>query len=274
MKKLLFTYAFLLSLFSCGGETGGEKGQRDLQIESQYCSAEELAQRKSGCYALENFEDWALQYPSGSEEGGMLNVTLAKNLKNKYFSLYESPDGKKYMRFSLDASDKGKSANGSSVRSELRHSNEWTLADKTSLEYIFFLTSTDFSTARFTVGQFLQHCDKKDSPLCRIEVENGQITAKVTDYEKDGVTKATGKTFSYSLGPIAQKQEVTIKIAVDNKAMRLYRDGKEYARHTFDSKVESGYKNYYKAGIYYQNKDSPKIFSEVFIRDVKVSIEN
>ena len=55
--------------------------------------------------------------------------------------------------------------------------------------------------------------------------------------------------------------------------MKLYRGGKEYATHIFHEKVESGYKNYYKAGIYYQNKDSPKIFSEVFIRDLKVAIE-
>ena len=273
MKKLLFTCAFIFFLFSCGGASGGEKQQADLQMERQYCSAEELAQRKSGCSALGKFEQWRFQYPSGSEEKGMIDTALTETFKNKYFSLYERPDGKKYMRFSLDASDKGKSTNGSSVRSELRHLNEWTLADKTSLEYTFYLTSTDFSTAKFTVGQFLQHCEKKDSQLCRIEVEDGQITAKVIDYEKDGITKATGKTFSYSLGSIAQKQEVTIKIAVDTKVMRLYRDGKEYARHTFDEKVESGYKNYYKAGIYYQNKDSPKIFSEVFIRDVKVTIE-
>ena len=119
----------------------------------------------------------------------------------------------------------GKAPHASSVRSELRHKNEWTLADKTSLEYTFYLTSTDFSTARFTVGQFLQICDTKESPLCRIEVENDQITATVNNYKKDGTTKADGKTHKYSLGTIAQKQEVTIKIAIDNKIMHLYRNG-------------------------------------------------
>lgn len=271
MKKLFLSCTFIFFIFSC---TTGAGGQQDVPgIERQYCSEEELSQRKSGSSALENYGDWDLQYPSGTEKGGMISKLISTDLKNKYFSLYESPDGGKYMRFSLDASDKGKSANGSSVRSELRHRKEWTLADKTSLEYTFYLTSTDFSTAKFTVGQFLQHCDEKDSPLCRIEVENGQITAQVTDYEKDGLTKATNKTQKYPLGSVTQKEEVTIKIAVDNKVMKLYRGGKEYATHIFHEKVESGYKNYYKAGIYYQNKDSPKIFSEVFIRDLKVAIE-
>ena len=273
MWKILFLCSFFcFFLFACDTDTDTGTG-RDLEIERQYCSEEELAQRKSGTLALENYAEWAFQYPSGSEEGGMINANVTPELKNKYFSLFESPDGKKYMRFSLDASDKGKSPYASSVRSELRHKNEWTLADKTSLEYTFYLTSTDFSTAKFTVGQFLQICDTKESPLCRIEVENGQITAKVINYKKDGTTKSDGETHKYSLGTIVQKQEVTIKIAIDNKVMRLYRDGKELASHIFPAEVESGYKNYYKAGIYYQNKDSPKIFSEVFIRNLSVNTD-
>ncbi len=271
MKKIFLscTFIFLLLSFSHGGTADSQKFP---VIETHYCSQAELSQRKSGSCALENYEQWNLQYPSGTEEGGMINAGVTEELKNRYFSLYTDAEGKNYMRFSLDASDKGKSKNGSSVRSELRHLNEWTLADKTSLEYTFFLTSTDFSSAKFTVGQFLQKCDKKDSPLCRIEVENGMITAKVNNYERDGTTKTDGKTHNYSLGSILQKQEVTIKIAVDNKVLNLYRDGKKYATHNFHENVESTYENYYKAGIYYQNKDSPKIFSEVFIRDLKVNL--
>lgn len=272
MKKIFPSCSLIFLAFSCL-QGNAEDLQSDLEIETQYCSDAELSQRMSGSSALENFGQWMLQYPSGTEEGGMINATVTEKMKNKYFSLYTDSEGKRYVRFSLDAADKGKSKNGSSVRSELRQRNEWRLSGKTSIEYTFFLTSTDFSTARFTVGQFLQKCDRKHSPLCRIEVENGKITAKVADYERDGKTKADGKQHSYSLGSISQKQEATIKIAVDNRVLYLYRDGEQCAMHVFHEKVESGYKNYYKVGIYYQNKDFPNIFSEVFIRDLKVTIQ-
>lgn len=225
----------------------------------------------TNAYAID-FSKWVLQYPSGSAEKGMLSSPITQDFKSKYFSIYENESGTKYMRFSLDASDKGKSKNGSSVRAELRHKEEWTLSDSASLSYSFYLTSTDFKTAKFTVGQFLQHCTQKDSPLCRIELENGKITAKVINYESDGVTKADGKTHSYDLGTISQKQEVSIKIQTENKVLSLYRDGSLKATHCFADSVSSNLKNYFKAGIYYQNKDSPKIFSEIFLRDLKTTI--
>ncbi len=221
----------------------------------------------STSYAID-FSQWVLQYPSGTTEKGMLTASITQDFKSKYFSLYENESGTKYMRFSLDASDKGKSKNGSSVRAELRNLQEWKLSDSASLSYTFYLTSTDFKNAKFTVGQFLQHCTQKDSPLCRIELENGKITAKVTNYESDGVTKADGKTHSYDLGTVSQFQEVSIRIQVENKVLSLYRDGIIQATHIFSDAVSSKLKNYFKAGIYYQNKDSPKIFSEIFIRDL------
>ena len=204
----------------------------------------------------------------------MLSSEVTEDFKSNYFSLYENDAGTKYMRFSLDASDKGKSQNGSSVRAELRNLQEWTLSDKASLSYTFYLTSTDFSTARFTVGQFLQHCTQKDSPLCRIELENGKITAKVINYESDGRTKSDGKTHKYSLGTISQGEEVSIKIEVDNKVLKLYRDAVLKATHEFSDSVSSDLKNYFKAGIYYQNTDSPKIFSEIFMRNLKTEISS
>ena len=113
----------------------------------------------------------------------MLRAPIAEGFKNKYISLYKSEEGKEYIRFSLDASDKGKSTNGSSVRAELRQLKEWDMTEKNILSYTFYVTSTDLTAAKFTVGQFLQHCDEKDSPLCRIELENGAITAKVKNYQ-------------------------------------------------------------------------------------------
>ncbi|MBQ9909659.1 MAG: polysaccharide lyase family 7 protein [Treponema sp.] len=268
MKKFLTIISTLLFLFACSNQSSSAEVAN--KIETSYCSNEELSARKSATPLLENISSWLFQYPSGTTEGGMLSSPVTQDFKSKYFSIYENESGTKYMRFSLDASDKGKSKNGSSVRAELRNLQEWTLSDSASLSYTFYLTSTDFKKAKFTVGQFLQHCTKKDSPLCRIELENGKITAKVTNYKSDGVTKADGKTHSYDLGTISQFQEVSIKIQVENKVLSLYRDDTLKATHTFADSVSSKLKNYFKAGIYYQNKDSPKIFSEIFMRDLNV----
>lgn len=55
--------------------------------------------------------------------------------------------------------------------------------------------------------------------------------------------------------------------------MNLYRDNELKGTHTFPDEVSGELKNWFKTGIYYQNKDSPKIFSEIFMRDLKVYIE-
>lgn len=260
---------FCLIFSSCSSSGGSD----NPEIETTYCTEEELVERKSAYSLVENPENWVFEYPSGTEEDGMLTVSVTEDLKSKYFSLFESEDGNKYMRFSLDASDKGKSEHASSVRSELNQRVYWKLNGKRELSYSFYMTSTNFAEARFTVGQFLQHCTTKASPLCRIELEDGQITAKVNNYESDGVTKSDGITHKYDLGTIRQYQEVSIKIALDGKTMSLYRDNKLKATHTFPDEVSGELKNWFKTGIYYQNKDSPKIFSEIFMRDLKVDIQ-
>jgi len=287
MKKLFFKLHFsifiLFFLFNACGEstsnqtdesaTSDQNPQESLEPARAYCSPEDLASRQSVYPLLEKPAQWIFQYPSGSEKGGMLSSDIGKNYKSKYLSLYEKEDGSQYMRFSLDASDKGKSKNGSSVRAELRHKKEWKLKGKNSLSYSFYLTSTDFAAARFTVGQFLMHCSKKDSPLCRIELEDGRITAKVCNYSSDGVSKPDGKTWKYDLGSISQGQEVKIKIALDGKDMQLYRDDSLKGSHSFSDNVSNSLSCYFKAGIYYQNKDSPKIFSEIFMRNLETSFE-
>lgn len=234
----------------------------------------EVVKGESPYSFFENPSDWTFQYPSGTASGGMLISQITDDFKSKYLSLYRDENGVEYLHFSLDASDQGKSKNGSSVRAELRNLTEWKLTQKASLSYSFYVTSTDFKSAKFTVGQFLMHCTEKPSPLCRIEVENGKITAVVVNYKSDGKTKADGKAHRYDLGDIQQNQEVSIKIAVDNKKLTLYRDGSVKATHIFPESVSSDFKNYFKAGIYYQNRDSPKIFSEVFLRNLKVELEN
>lgn len=270
--KKLSSLAFSLLLFSCYDSSAADSSG-GVKIEKSYCSEKELLERESPCRLFTSPADWQLQYPSGTEEGGMLLDVLSDGFKNKYFSLYKNAEGREYIRFSLDASDKGKSKNGSSVRAEVRHLKEWNMTTKNILSYTFYVTSTDFARAKFTVGQFLQQCDLKDSPLCRIELENGTITAKVRNYMKDGKTTSdNNKTHKYAMGSIKQGQEVSITIEQDKKTLRLYRDGKIMATHTFDSAVESEYENYFKVGAYYQNKDSPKIFSEVFVRNLSVQV--
>lgn len=266
MKKIIyFLFAFLFINLSCSSESSS------VEIETSYCSDEELSLRESAFSALENPSSWKFQYPSGSKEKGMLQTEITEEYKSKYLSLYVSSDNEKYLRFSLDASDEGKSKNGSSVRAELRSLNEWNLIEESELSYSFFLTSTDFTAAKFTVGQFLQHCEKKDSPLCRIEIENGNIKAVVINYMSDGTTKADGKSHKYDLGKIEQLQETSIKLAVHSKNLSIYRDGELKAEHSFSRAVSDTLKCYFKAGIYYQNKDSPEIFSEVFMRNLKVA---
>ncbi|MCR4823661.1 MAG: polysaccharide lyase family 7 protein [Treponema sp.] len=273
MKNSFLLIFLSLCCLSCSHASSSDSdSSQTLDIESSYCTEAELAGREGPFSLIEKPSDWLFQYPSGSEEKGMISQTIPSSFKSKYLSAYKDSDSKNYLRFSLDASDKGKSKNGSSVRAELRHSKEWTLLDKTSLSYTFYVTSTDLQRAKFTVGQFLQHCSQKDSPLCRIEVENGKIFAVVVNYESDGKTKADGKSYRYDLGFISQKQEVSIKIAVENKILTLYRDGNKIQEHIFHQNVSSAFKNYYKIGIYYQNKDSPNIFSEVFVRNLKVEV--
>lgn len=268
MKKFLICI-FCISIFiftNC-------KDSPPVLMEREYCTEKELATREFPYAMLSDPDTWNLQYPSGSVEGGMKTTFLTEDFKSKYFSGYKNEDGIEYLRFSLDASDQGKSTNGSSVRAELSNSHYWTLQDKTSLSYSFYLTSTNFSLAKFTVGQFLQHCTEKHSPLCRIEIENGNIIAVVNNYLPDGRNKPDN-THKYSMGSINQYQEVSIKIEIDNGTMNLYRDNELRGTHVFHEDVSRDFTNYYKAGIYYQNKDSPKIFSEIFMRNLEVSIEN
>lgn len=241
--------------------------------EKAYCSESELALRESPYSLFEEPDSWRLQYPSGSAQTGMYSDSVTETLKSKYFSKFTDSNSTGWIRFSLDASDQGKSPNGSSVRSELSHTDAWQMTGKRSLSYTFYLTSTDFSQAKFTVGQFLQKCDEKDSPLVRMEITGGTITAVVNNYKKDGRIKADGKTHKYDMGSIEPYQVVSLKIAMNGKELSLYREGKLMAKHTFPDEVETYYRNYFKAGIYYQNKDSPKIFSEIFMKDLEVLIE-
>lgn len=271
-KKILSLLFVNFALLSC--TTFSNDRQNNYSISTSYCTEEELARRKSPYSLFTEPDQWNLQYPSGSKEEGMKTSPITENFKSKYFSLYKNEKGAEYIRFSLDASDLGKSPNGSSVRTELRHKKEWTLNDKATLSYTFYFTTTDFTDAKFTAGQFLMHCTTKDSPLCRIEIENGIITAVVNNYQSDGITKADGQTHRYNLGTVKQNQEVTIKIEINKKILKIYRNSEQKAQHQFPETVNQNLTNYFKAGIYYQNKNSPKIFTELYLKNLTTEIQN
>lgn len=271
-NKNIFLPFIIMLLSSC--TTSSNNRLEEHSLSASYCTEKELLQRDSPYALFKEPDQWNLQYPGGSKEEGMKTSAITENFKSKYFSLYKNENGTEYIRFSLDASDLGKSPNGSSVRTELRHKKEWTLNDKATLSYSFYYTTTDFTSAKFTAGQFLMHCTKKDSPLCRIEIENGTITAVVNNYESDGITKADGHTHRYDLGTVKQNQEVSVKIEINKKTMKIYRDKILKAEHTYPETVSQTYTNYFKAGIYYQNKNSPKIFTELYLKDLKTEIHN
>lgn len=276
-QKIKKIFAFLSVFFLTGifiYSKNNSAQNKKIMNENQnfYCSEDELKKRKSPYFLFENPSDWKIQYPSGTIEGGMKSSLITKDFKNKYFSLYKSIEEKEYIRFSLDASDKGKSPHGSSVRSELKGNKYWKLKGKHSLSYSFYFDSTDFSKARFSVGQIEQICSEKDSPLLRIELFDGQINAIICNYETDGIKKADGKAHKYSLGKIRPLEEVSIKIEVQDKNLKIFRDNILTCEHNFHQKVDSTLDNYFKLGLYYQNKDSPKIFTEVFVNNLKVEI--
>ena len=85
-----------------------------------YATPEELAKRQSPVPLLPPDSSgnivFNLQYPSGTKDGGMITSALDKNsdFKNKYFSKYTDKNNTDWIRISLDASDQGKSPNGSS----------------------------------------------------------------------------------------------------------------------------------------------------------------
>lgn len=266
MKKLILSIFIVIAMISC--KTTDLKSSTLSDNVNFYMTTEELKNAQPPYRFFKNANGIDLQYPSGSESIGMLSRPITKGFKNKYFTLYTDEKNTEYLRFSLDASDKGKSKNGSSVRVELKNRKEWKLKDKQKFSYTFFTTTTNPLEARYTVGQFLQCCDLKDSPLCRIEVENYQLNAVVCNYQADGKTKPDS-THKYPLGSFNYGDEISISMEINNGTLKIYRDSQIKVNHTFHETVERNYLNYFKLGIYYQNKDSPKIFSEVFVKNLE-----
>ena len=248
-----------------------------------YATSEELEKRQSPVPLIPADSsgniDFNLQYPSGTKDGGMITASLVQNsnFKNKYFSKYTDKNNTDWIRISLDASDQGKSPNGSSVRVELAQKTKWALKGTHSFTYTFFGNCSNASEAKFTVGQFLAsklpnaNGKATDRPLCRIEAEQGKIVAKIRNYyEADKVDEINGDPIKIELGAWIPSKETTIKIQTEDKKLTIFRDGEKKESITFSEKVLSDERNYFKAGIYYQHKDSPQIFTEIFLKNLKI----
>lgn len=261
----------VFSLFmSCSSGSPGEP------YKMPYASQEELASRTSPCNLIPDRSSWILQYPSGEKDKGILTASMGTDFKNRYFSKYTAADGQEYIRFSLDGSDQGKTTNGSSVRVELAQTgnSKWALSGEHCLEYSFWGTTTDISIAKITVGQFLasrlpdpKENKPTDRPLCRIEINRGELYAVVRNYyEKDAVDDSKGDPIKFDLGSWEPSKKTTIRIETSDKKITIYRDGKNKGSTTFTEKVYSDARNYFKAGLYYGNKESPQLFSELYIQ--------
>lgn len=276
LVSILSASAILYAADSCsaGGESAPYKSyatEEEISLRSSAVPLVPVLENSSGEYCFR------LQYPSGTENGGIRleDFNSDPDFKNKYFLKYTDINGTDYIRFSLDASDNGKTQNGSSVRVELAQNQTWALQGNHSFSYSFYGTCTDVSQTRFTVGQFLASAlpdstggRRIDRPLCRIEIDGGEIIAYVRNYYE--ANQADGDTVKIHLGIWKPAKETIIKLQLEDKKLTIFRDGEEKGKHTFSDKVSTESRNYFKAGIYYQNKNSPKIFTEIFMRNLKV----
>lgn len=210
-----------------------------------------------------DFNEWTLQYPSGNEADGMLSGPV--NNDTKYF-LYD--EASKCMFFSLNANEKGKSPNGSAARVELCGMNNWALSSSKCFVYSASIVSSNIKDATFTVGQILQCCEIKDSPLCRIEIKNGEVIAVVKNFLKDGVNTSDGKIWKYFLGTVESGAEIFVKLKIVNKELQIYYNGDTVIRHLFPEDVSDSLRCYYKLGIYYQHTGD--ILTEVRVSECDV----
>lgn len=238
---------------------------------------------------------WYIQYPSGTDEGGMISSSLTPDFANKYFSRDND-----YLRFSLNAQDKGKSANGSSVRSELHSdvekyyfsgedklNNVSHTGNSAEFEYTFKVNSTQLDMAKFTVGQFIMYsgydyADGKsipDKPLIMMEIVKGELIAYIKYYNRSYVTghfEQLASTDKISLGYVENMKDVSIKILLNDRKISIYRDGIQKADIAFKDNQDTMYGVYFKLGIYYQTHQDDEnikyLFTDVYVKDVSLKV--
>ncbi len=187
-----------------------------------------------------------------------------RGFSSKYFSLFTDKNGNEWIHFFLDASEPGHSKNTKYARSELRHTENWTLSKKRRLSYTFKAFAAKENSS-YTVGQIHILPDdsvlkNEKSPLLRVEIVKNQLRAKIKDYK-------TGKYETFLLGPYKNGDEKTVSIETDEKNISVYIDGEKF----FTKEVFCPLKNYLKVGLYPQEN---KGLFEMFVKNLSVEIDS
>lgn len=311
MKKKLLLLTLVLSLSCCGctllnqnssqSDTPQISQSESSSISSQgFVSNDEYLGYATTTYPIGNDilnnNQWYIQYPSGTDEGGMKQSSINENFANKYFSRADD-----YLRFSLDAQDKGKSPNGSSVRSELRSqvtkyyfsgvdkvNNTTHVGNKADFRYTFKVNCTQPDIARFTVGQFemfsgydnVSQANVPDKPLIMIMFQGGELFAAIKYYTRsyeNGYYEQLAPQDTISLGYVEKMEDISIRIVLDDRKVDIYRDGKHMIDTSFKSDQDSAYGVYFKLGLYYQTKQTDEridyLFTDVYVKDVSLTVE-
>ena len=252
---------------------------------------------------LLNPNQWYLQYPSGLLADGssyMCGSPIGNQFANKYFSAQDD-----WVKFSLDAQDRGKSANGSSVRSELHSTDipyylsgqdkitgEIHKGDSAEFSYTFKVNCTQLDIATFTVGQVMfyggyDHANNKqipDKPVIMIMCKEGELIFAFKYYSRSYTTGEFNKFpneqnmnhIEIPLGKITNLMEVSIKVILNDRDITLYRDNELMVSTSFLPQQDSMDGMYFKLGLYYQTKETDErikyLFTDVYIKDIFLKI--
>jgi hypothetical protein len=205
------------------------------------------AVRPSG---LMDLSGWKLQIPGGTSMATISSVELTEGYESRFFSV----DGE-WILFSLDAAERGTSANTTYVRSELRHEKNWNSEETHELE-VTIRAEAEVTTAGYTVAQIHKLIvDSDTSPTLRIEIKNGYIQAVIKD---------NGKYETINLKPYADGAAFKLKLRVEAGTLTVSIDERLMLTRTLSVWPGS---SYFKTGCYPQAHSG---FFRVWIQDISV----
>jgi len=177
---------------------------------------------------------WKLQVP------GPLEFKDLHNFSSGYFFLNSARE----MCFSLDAGEKGATANAHYVRSELRHNPNWSMEGSHTLSGEMRVES-HLQPDKVTVLQIHGVTSQGENapPLLRIALNEGDLYAALKS------DAAGDKTDMILLKPGVKTGFVKVDVIVNSRQLRILVDGEEkLARDLSYWK----FSNYFKAGCYPQ----------------------
>lgn len=181
-----------------------------------------------------DLREWKLQIPGPRE------IKDLRGHSSKYFFLNEN----KEMCFDLDAAEKGATENTRYVRSELRHTAEWTVEASHSI-FGEVSVASHLSPDKVTVLQIHGITESRDHapPLLRIAVQKGDLYALVKteasgDATESVLLKRDVKTGFEKIGVAVKQGRLTVSVNGQEKLARDIRYWK--------------FRNYFKAGCYPQ----------------------